>query len=70
MTAVVLQIHAGDNCRQSVITYITHDDRPNISSVKPARSDATWRLVAFKLKDSVKPVDTRCDYDSRSVDRM
>jgi len=26
-----------------VVAYITHDDRP--VSVKPARSEATWRLV-------------------------
>ena len=34
----------------TVIAYITYDDRPNnITSVKPARSEATWRLVNFKM---------------------
>jgi len=28
-----------------VIAYITHDGRPNVTSIKPARSEATQPLV-------------------------
>jgi len=34
----------------TIIAYIAHDDRP-IISVKPARSEATWRLAVFKNKN-------------------
>jgi len=33
----------------TIIAYIAHDDRP--ISVKPARSEATWRLAVFKNKN-------------------
>ena len=36
----------------TVIAYITHDDRPKYNiGVKPVRSEATWLLVHWKIQN-------------------
>ena len=44
-TTVVFQIHAGDNCRHCYRLHYPRRPAQYITSVKPARSEATWQLV-------------------------
>jgi len=47
ITAVVFQIHAGDNCWHCFRLHYPRLPAQYIIIVKPSRSEATWRLVAL-----------------------
>ena len=45
-----MQMHAGDNCRHCYRPHYPRRPAQYITSVKPARSEATWQLVKIKIE--------------------
>ena len=58
VAAVVLQMHAGNNCRHCYRLRYPQPSGQCIDSVKPARSESTWRLVDPKTGDINKAMAT------------
>jgi len=54
-------MHALPVTADTVIAYVTHDDRAqHIISGKPVRCEATWRQGRIELVTARRPLNTAC----------